>query len=187
MQRQFPILETTRLQLREIVASDAPALFKIHSDAETMQWFGVDPITELAEAVKIASLFASWFAANTGFRWGLERRDDGRLLGTCGLFRWNKSWHNCVIGFELARDCHGHGYMREAVDAIVEYGFEEMALNRIQAETHPDNVASSGLVTRIGFKFEGVHRKQAFWGNQFHDLNCYALLQEEWSQGQSKV
>lgn len=179
----FPTLSTPRLHLRKIVPADADALFAIHSDAETMRWYGVDPIIEMGEADKLAELFASWFTAGTGFRWGLERREDGRLIGTCGLFRWNKSWRNCVIGYELARDYHGQGYMREALVSVLDFGFDQMQLHRVQAETHPDNAASIGLATRLGFQFEGVHREQAFWLGSFHDLNCYSLLARDWRHG----
>jgi ribosomal-protein-alanine N-acetyltransferase len=180
MKPPFPILVTERLRLRQIKPSDAEALFAIHSDVAWMRWYGVDPITERSHAGQLAEMFASWFAAGTGFRWGLERKQDGRLLGTCGLFRWNKSWHNCVVGYEIARDCHGHGYMREALVAVLNYGFNEMRLHRVQAETHPDNAASIGLATRLGFRLEGLHREQAFWSGGFHDLNCYSLLEPEW-------
>nr|WP_019141098.1 GNAT family protein [Noviherbaspirillum massiliense] len=182
MHPSFPVLATPRLRLRQIRSSDAEALFAIHSDAEWMKWYGVDPVTELRQADQLAELFASWFPAGTGYRWGLERLADRRLIGTCGLFRWNKSWHNCVIGYEVARDCQGQGYMREALTAVLDYGFDVMHLHRIQAETHPDNIASIGLATRLGFRFEGVHREQAFWAGRYHDLNCYSLLAREWHQ-----
>jgi ribosomal-protein-alanine N-acetyltransferase len=168
------------LQLREINVDDAPALFAIHSDPDWMRWYGVDPLTQPSQAEQLAELFRGWFKAGSGFRWGLERLADQRLIGTCGLFRWNKSWHNCVIGYEIARDCLRQGYMREALTAILEYGFRVMRLHRIQAETHPDNTASIALATRLGFRFEGTHREQAFWGHRFHDLNCYSLLEQDW-------
>jgi ribosomal-protein-alanine N-acetyltransferase len=180
MNLPFPNLSTPRLNLREISGSDADALFAIHSDMAWMRWYGVDPITERFQADQLAEFFASWHVAGTGFRWGLERKDNRRLIGTCGLFRWNRSWHNCVIGYEIARGCRRQGYMREALEAVLEYGFTEMGLHRIQAETHPDNAASSGLATRLGFRFEGVHREQGFWSGSFHDLNCYSLLRPEW-------
>lgn len=180
MRQAFPHLRTARLLLREVLPSDATALFTIHSDADWMRWYGVDPLTDLSQADELAELFGGWFHAGTGFRWALERTSDRRLIGTCGLFRWNKSWRNCVIGFEILRGCERQGYMREAVAAILDYGFSTMRLHRIQAETHPDNKASIGLVTRMGFRFEGVHREQAYWGNRFHDLNCYSLLAREW-------
>ncbi|GAA4032256.1 GNAT family protein [Actimicrobium antarcticum] len=176
----FPVLNTERLTLREIVPADADALFRMHSDADTMRWFGVDPITSHMQASQLAALFASWFGAGTGLRWGLARHGCDDLVGTSGFFRWNKSWHSCLLGFELSAPLQGCGYMTEAVRAILDHGFRSMDLHRIQAESHPDNAASIALLTRLGFRFEGVHREQARWGGQFHDLNCYALLRQEW-------
>ena len=180
MSRPFPVLDTERLRLRRIEASDVDALFRIHSDIAWMRWYGIDPVTSRAQAEQLAEMFAGWFAAGTGFRWALERKSDAQFIGTCGLFRWNKSWRNCVIGYELARECQGCGYMREALYAVLDYGFDEMQLHRIQAETHADNAASIGLAKRLGFRFEGVHREQAYWSGIFHDLHCYALLEPEW-------
>ncbi|RZI42279.1 N-acetyltransferase [Herbaspirillum sp. HC18] len=180
MGKPFPLLRTSRLKLRQITRADAPALFAIHSDIDWMCWYGVDPVASLEQAEQLADLFAGWSTAGTGFRWALERREDKRLIGTCGLFRWNKSWRNCVIGYEIHRDWHGQGYMREALEAVLDYGFDMMALHRVQAETHPDNAASIGLATRLGFRFEGVHREQAYWNHRFHDLNCYSLLEPDW-------
>lgn len=184
MSPTFPHLHTTRLYLRQILPSDAAALYAIHSDAEWMRWYGVDPLTDVSQADQLAELFAGWFSGGTGFRWALERLQDHRLIGTCGLFRWNKSWRNCVIGYEIARECHGQGYMQEALAAVLDYGFNKMHLHRVQAETHPDNAASIRLATQLGFHFEGVHREQAFWGGRFHDLNCYSLLEREWREHQ---
>jgi ribosomal-protein-alanine N-acetyltransferase len=76
--------------------------------------------------------------------------------------------------------------MREALSSVLAYGFSNMQLHRVQAETHPDNAASIGLATRLGFRFEGVHREQAFWGGRFHDLNCYSLLDSDWHSPSSR-
>jgi [ribosomal protein S5]-alanine N-acetyltransferase len=180
MNRHFPVLRTQRLRLRALTAADGPALFAIHSDPEWMRWYGVDPLVEESQGAQLAELFASWFNAGTGYRWGLERKEDRRLIGTCGLFRWNKSWHNCVTGYEIAQDCQGKGYMREAMESVLDFGFNMMLLHRIQAETHPDNINSIELALRLGFRFEGIHREQAFWNGRFHDLNCYSLLEQDW-------
>jgi ribosomal-protein-alanine N-acetyltransferase len=178
----FPELHTARLRLREIRPTDTEALYAIHSDAEWMRWYGVDPLVDPSQASQLADLFAGWFHAGTGFRWALERCSDRRLIGTCGLFRWNRSWRNCVIGYEIARFCQRQGYMREALEAILEFGFSNMHLHRIQAETHPDNLPSIALARHMGFRFEGVHREQAYWGGRFHDLNCYSILEQDWRQ-----
>src|SRR6266568_2966065 len=118
MSTPFPRLETARLILREITPNDAETLFAIHADAEAMRWYGADTMTELSQAHKLIELFAGWRRQpNPGTRWGIERREDGRLIGTCGLFAWNANWRNCAIGFELARDAWKGRYMIEALRA----------------------------------------------------------------------
>ena len=181
MNADFPQLKTARLQLREIRASDAAALYLIHSDALGMRWFGVDPLTAPAQAELLADQFASAFAAGTGMRWAIVRHGEDQLIGTCGLFRWNRNWRSCLIGYELARPMQRRGYMREALHAVFDYGFGPMALHRIQAESHADNTASISVLTSCAFRFEGIHREQGFWHGTYHDLNCYGLLTQDWA------
>ena len=67
----FPTLATQRLRLRELRATDAPALFAIHSDTANMRWFGADPMTDLAQAHALIDTFAQWRTQpNPGTRWG---------------------------------------------------------------------------------------------------------------------
>jgi [ribosomal protein S5]-alanine N-acetyltransferase len=176
----FPILETERLVLREIVRTDAPALFAVHGSAESMKWFGVDPIPDEAAAAKLVEVFASWRAlTNPGIRWGIQVKGESALAGTCGLFAWNRAWRKCTIGYELNPQVQGRGYMREALRACLDWGFENMQLNRIEAQVHPENAASIRSVERMGFKREGLLRQLGFWSGRYHDMYQYALLRSE--------
>jgi ribosomal-protein-alanine N-acetyltransferase len=177
----FPTLHTPRLLLRELLPADAPALHAIHADAPAMRWFGTDPPADVAATEALIGRFASWrLAANPGVRWGIARRGDGRLLGSCGLFGWNRDWAKCATGYELAAEAQGQGLMREALSAAFAWGFEAMALNRIEAQIHPANAASIALVQALGFQREGLLREVARWGGQFHDLAQFALLRRDW-------
>ncbi|MGC5700765.1 GNAT family N-acetyltransferase [Pseudomonas sp. NFXW11] len=176
----FPVLRTPRLILRELGPADVPALFAIHSDAQAMQWFGTEPITDYQQAEQLLALFASWRTlANPGTRWGIERHDQPGLLGTCGLFKWHRQWRSCAVGFELAKSAQGQGLMGEALQAIVGWGFAHMALNRIEAQVHPQNLASLKLLERQGFVREGVARQAGYWLGAHHDLVQYSLLRAE--------
>nr|WP_295786895.1 GNAT family N-acetyltransferase [Rhodoferax sp.] len=77
----FPILTTTRLRLREMVSTDAPALFAMHSDDQAMRWFGTDPMLIPQDAEKLIEMFAAGRKlANPGTRWGITERASGQLL-----------------------------------------------------------------------------------------------------------
>ncbi|BAL94646.1 GNAT family N-acetyltransferase [Rubrivivax gelatinosus] len=179
MTTAFPTLETPRLLLREIGPDDAPALLAIHGDAEHMKWFGTDPISTLAQARALVETFAGWRRQpNPGTRWGLVRRDapEAGLIGSCGLFAWNRGWRKCTLGYELARAACGQGLMHEALQAVLAWGHETMQLHRLEAQVHERNRASLALLQRLGFEHEGRLREVAWWGGQPHDLLMLARL-----------
>ncbi|HWW06347.1 GNAT family protein [Collimonas sp.] len=161
----FPVIQTERLVLREIIARDAGQILAMHGDPELMRWFGTDPLTDLAEAQGLIKRFASWrLDENPGARWGIQVKEQPGLLGTCGLFRWDRNWRKCMIGYELASHAQKQGFMRETLTAVMTWGFAQMALNRIEAMVHPDNLGSLKLLRQLGFVDEGRLRQVGYWG-----------------------
>lgn len=186
----FPLLQTPRLLLREITEADVENLFCIHSDSRHMAWFGSYPLTDLSEAKRLIATFASWRQLpNPGVRWGLQLKgNQPGLIGSCGLFAWNRGWKKCSLGYEVAPEVAGRGLMREALTAALDWGFGEgMQLHRVEAQVHEDNAASVALLQRLGFAQEGRQREVAFWGGRHHDLLQYGLLAREWRGADSQV
>lgn len=181
----FPILHTKRLVLREIVPADAPALLAVHGDAESMRWFGSDPLPDLAAAQALVETFAGWRRQpNPGTRWGIALRGDAdRLLGSCGLWSWNRAWRRCTTGYELHPSVRGQGLMDEALRAMLAWGFGPMGLNRVEALVHPENPSSRRVLQRLGFQSEGLMREVGYWRDQYHDMISMALLAREWRAG----
>ncbi|MEM5340560.1 GNAT family N-acetyltransferase [Paraburkholderia azotifigens] len=175
----FPTLTTSRLTLRELLPADAPSLFAVHGDAEGMRWFGTDPMTDIGEADKLIQVFADWRRSGSGVRWAVERLSDGLFLGTCGLFRWNRNWRSCVVGYELHPIVRGNGYMSEALSAAIDYGFDAMQINRVEAQVHPQNAPSIQTLETLGFSREGYQRQAGYWRETYHDLLQFALLRSE--------
>jgi ribosomal-protein-alanine N-acetyltransferase len=177
----FPDLQTHRLLLREMIVSDARDILAIHGDVEAMHWFGSDPLTHIQQAEKLVEAFASWRQLpNPGTRWAIERKADHRFLGSCGLFKWNRGWKSCVIGYELASFAWGEGFMIEALSTVLDWGFEAMELNRVEAQVHPENTASINLLHKLGFVQEGRLREAGFWHGKHHDLLAFALLRGDY-------
>jgi ribosomal-protein-alanine N-acetyltransferase len=179
----FPSLSTRRLQLREIVASDAPAVLAIHGDREAMQWFGSDPLVDLEAAEKVIAGFANMRQLpSPGVRWGIVHANAARgsaLLGTCGVFRWNRGWRTCLTGYELARHAQGQGFMREALRAVYAWAFDAMEVERIEAQVHPHNAPSLALLKALGFVEEGLLREGGLWMGERRDLVLLGLLRRE--------
>jgi len=178
----FPLLDTPRLTLREIVAADAPALLAIHGDPVVMRWFGNDPIVDLAGAHRIVDNFAALRTLpSPGLRWAIASKSDpaGMLAGTCGFFRWNRGWRTCMLGYELGPQAQGRGLMREALRAILPWAFGTLGIERVEAQVHPDNAASLATLAALGFVREGHQRAAAAWGGRRHDMVMLGLLREE--------
>ena len=182
--RDFPVLETSRLVLRQLAASDFDALLAIHSDAEHMKWCGTDLPVAANETKQLVEIFESWLTlpAHSGTRWALDLRGQQGIIGTCGLFAWNRPWKCCLIGFEISSTHARRGLMSEALAAITEWGFQTMALNRIGAQVYARNAAANALLAKFGFKREGVLREIGYWCGAHHDLEQYSLLKSEWNR-----
>ena len=188
MTQTFPVLYTPRLQLREITPADVPALLPVFADAEAMRWFGTDPVADEAHMAQIVALWQGWRQLpNPGTRWGIARREGGPRLGTCGLFAWNRGWRRCTVGYELSRAAWGCGYMREALQAVLAWGFADMGLHRVDACIHPENAASLKLARQLGFVEEGRLRDAGYWLGRYHDLLQLSLLAPEFDAGRAPV
>ena len=178
----FPTLATARLVLRELRHSDAPTLLEIRGNAQVMQWMGMNVLKDMEGAHNTVSQFlAGRIATAPSTRWALERQSDRQLLGTCGVFGWNKDWKKCILGYELGVGAQRCGYMHEALNAILSWSFENMELHRIEALIHPDNLASLKLAERMGFHVEGTLREVAFWNDAHHDMVQLGLLRRDFS------
>jgi ribosomal-protein-alanine N-acetyltransferase len=175
----FPRLETERLVLRELSIADAPALLHLYADTEHMQWYGIDPLRNLSAAEdRIRALQALRRQLNPACPWAIETKAEPHFIGTCGLFAWNRNWRKCSVGYELARESQGRGFMSEALAAAIHWGFTAMELNRIEAQVHPCNHRSVALLRRLHFVEEGRLREAAYWGGLYHDMLQFALLRE---------
>ena len=106
----------------------------------------------------------------------LELRETGEALGECALFHANEQCRRAEIGFSLRRKYWRGGYMREAASAVIDHAFGTLRLNRLEADIDPRNVASAGLLERLGFAREGLLRERWIVGDEVSDSALYGLL-----------
>ncbi|MBN3875681.1 MULTISPECIES: GNAT family N-acetyltransferase [unclassified Nostoc] len=184
----FPQLETERLLLRETSLQDAEATFAVLSDPSVTQFHDLDTFTSIKEAMSttgyayaVIERRAKRFELGNGIRWGIVYKQDNILIGSCG-FTWNPQEHAAEVGYELASTFWRQGIMTEAVDTILQFGFQKMGLRFVVAQVMLENIASKKLLEKLGFHSQGVQKQYGFFKGQYHDLEQFVLKNKKLSE-----
>lgn len=177
-----PIIETERLIIRELTEGDIPALFAIFSHPEVMRYWASPPWTSLSQAEERLARAQAGYRSEEDFQWGIERKADAALLGTCSLFSFNRPSRRCEIGYALGRPYWGQGYMGEALRALVDYAFTALDLNRLEADIDPRNDGSAKTLERLGFQKEGFMPERWIVAGEVSDTWWYGLLRRQWEK-----
>lgn len=172
----FPVIRTRRLVLRELRRDDAPSLHTIWSDPVVLEFLVFDPFESEERTVAMIDLLKGLPATGEGIRWVITLASDGSVMGTCGFHNWKKEHFRAEVGYELGKDYWRKGYMTEALEAILEHGFGEMNLNRVEAFVTDGNERSLGLLKKLGFAAEGCLRQYEWARGRFQDQWVCSLL-----------
>jgi RimJ/RimL family protein N-acetyltransferase len=179
----LPTIAATRLSLRWLTDEDTPALFSIFSDAEVMRYWSSPPLTGIEGARELLAHIRECFRQRTLFQWGIARRTDDYVIGTCTLFHLDTGNRRAEIGYALGRQHWGQGYMQEALGALLGFSFDTLNLHRIEADVDPGNASSIKTLERMGFRREGYLRERWLVGGGVQDALFYGLLRREWQGG----
>lgn len=173
----FPEIETERLLLRCLEPVDAEAVFQVFSDSDVTRYYDLETIHDIDEAQGLIDFFVECFDLEKAIRWGIVRKEDNVLMGTCG-YVWLRRFRG-EIGYELAKPYWRKGYMTEALDAILDFGYDDLKMNRIEALVMVNNQASAGLLEKLGFTQEAVLREYDYFKGAFHDMRLYSMLKTD--------
>ena len=173
-----PQLTSERLILRPMTEEDVHDLFAVFSDEQVTAHYDLYTFRDLEEAYSLIDYFNESYEVERQVRWGICRKQDNRLIGTCGFVALYE--HKAEIGYELGSEFWHQGYMTEALTLLLRLAFNQMELNRIEALVMPANAASARLLTRLGFQEEGTLREYDFFKESFQDLRSFSLLYREY-------
>lgn len=182
----FPNLHTDRLELVEIGQAHLGDIFKLFSDNKVTQFYNVTTLTNEIEAKKFIDWFHSRFKDKAGIRWGISLKGHKNIIGTIGFNNFSKQ-HRANIGYDLQSEFWNKGYLTEVLKTVVEFGFKELEINRIEAEVMQGNVASEKVLAKIGFKNEGVLREWMHWNDKHYDMTMFSLLQSDFNLTRSGI
>ncbi len=98
--KEFPQIETNNLVLREMELSDAEAIFQIYADNDVTKYIDLETATDLAQAKFLVNRRVELFRSGQRIRWGIAKKDDNIIIGSCGFTQWDKNFYRAVIGYE---------------------------------------------------------------------------------------
>ena len=183
---QLPTITTERLRLRWLTPADVPVLFGIFGDPDVCRYWSRPALADVAAAAVLQQEIVQLFAERSLFQWGIAEKESNRVIGTCTLAGLSSQHKRAEIGFALARNSWGHGYVTEALTALLAFAFDTLQLHRIEADVDPRNHRSIAVLERVGFEQEGYLRERYHLNGEVQDALFYGLLRSDFARPQQK-
>lgn len=177
----FPILESERLKLVGIQQEHLMDIFKLFGDSQVTEFYNIKTFDKVEDGQVYLDWFRNRFKDKLGIRWGIQLKGETGIIGTIGFnnFTYN---HRANIGYDLQSEYWNRGYMTEALKRVVEFGFDVLRVNRIEAEVMAGNTASEKILAKTGFRKEGLLRDWMYWDQRHFDMIMYAYLRTDFTQ-----
>ncbi len=172
-------LSSTRLILRILADHDKEKLFEMYSNEESARYDDWIPFKKIEEAEDMIANSKKSFDNKEEVRYGIEVKENSRLVGSCGIFgfdEWNKK---CMVFYQIHHNERNNGYATEAVKLLTTFAFEILNANRIEAYVTPGNDASLKVLEKNGFLKEGLLREMEFYKNKFWDGIVMGMLKKD--------
>ncbi len=175
---KFPVLETKRLRLRELRYEDGPDIYA-YFNKDVAKYYDWWPAS-VTEGRGFVRYFKTGYQEELSIRWAITLKPTDTIIGSCGFSEFYR-FSRAELGYELSKDYWGKGIMKEALQAIIPFGFDEVGIHRIQASVFPENQASIHLLENLGFQKEGIFREYIYvkHRNVWEDCVILALLKSQ--------
>jgi len=154
--KPFPVLKTERLTLRQLVSNDDNEIFALRSNDNVNKYLDRTPSKSIDDAKTFIQTINENIERNDSVYWAITLNGTDKLIGTICLFDFSDDNLKAEIGYELLPDFQGNGIMQEATSKVIDFGFQHVGLNSIEAYTHPGNQRSTRLLEKLNFKRESA-------------------------------
>jgi len=175
------MIKGEKVSLREVRRSDIEYFLKWFNDPEVVQYLGTYlPMTEMWEEKWLEGL-ADRRETNTNFVIVALDGDGEIPIGSIGLDKINNKDHSATFGITIGdKNYWNRGYGTEAAQLLVDYGFGQLNLHRINSIVYEFNERSRRMHLRVGFTEEGRMREREYRNGRYWDTVMLGILKEEW-------
>ncbi len=175
----FPEINTNRLLLRQPMLTDAQDFFELRSNLEVMQYVNRPIAKNVEDAENLITKITDIINTNNGINWCITLKENSqKVMGNIGIWQLKKEDYRGEIGYMLHPNFWRKGIMQEAIEAVINYGFNQMQLHSIEAKINPANKASASILEKNNFIKEAHFKEDYFWAGKFLDTIVYSLLKK---------
>ncbi|MDC0714139.1 GNAT family protein [Stigmatella sp. ncwal1] len=175
-------LLTARLRLREFDLEDWRATWPYESDPEVVRYQSHDVRSpEESQQYILDSRATVNESPRRIYDLAVVLRAEERLIGRCGLKVTDASQREGALWYILDRSHWGRGYVPEAAQALLDFGFGTLGLHRVWADCDPRNPPSVRVLQKLGMRQEAHFRENAFIKGEWCDSLIFAILDREWA------
>ena len=182
----IPILQTERLTLRRLMVSDACDMFEYSKEPEVTRYLTWDAHPDVMYTREYLQYLGTHYNVGDFFDWGVILTDEDKMIGTCGFTRFDYNNNSGEIGYVINPAYRGQGIADEAVSAVMQFGFETLKLNRIEAKFIEGNSASMRVMEKTGMQLEGYHRCAMLIKGEYKTIGVCSILRDEYFEATKK-
>jgi ribosomal-protein-alanine N-acetyltransferase len=183
---RIPELETERLILRKMRVGDEEDMYAYAKRSEVTRYLLWSPHPDIYYTRDYLRYLATRYAAGSFYDWAIVLKSSGRMIGTCGFTAFDCPHDAAEIGYVLNPDYRGQGIAPEAVRAVLAFGFDKLALHRIEARFIEGNEASLRVMEKVGMRFEGYRREAMLIKGTYRTIGYSSILRAEYEALVSK-
>lgn len=174
---KLPTLTTERLMLRAVTMNDAEDMFTYGSNENVTKYVLWNTHESIEDSKDFIDMALETYEMRPFYHWGIVYKE--KFIGTIDFVMVQE--HNRVgeIGYVLAEEYWNKGIVTEAAKKVMDFGFSELGLVRIQARCVSDNIGSARVMEKTGMKHEGTLRKALLLKGKHHNVEMYAITDED--------
>lgn len=173
-------METKRLLLRKFMVEDAEAMFQNWaSDKEVTKFLTWPAYTSLDTAIHILNEWATSYENPDFYQWAIVPKNLNEPIGSISVVSINEKTQMVEIGYCIGRPWWNRGITSEALSAVINFMFDQVGANRVQAKHDVNNPHSGLVMKKCGMKYEGTLRSADVNNQGVCDVSIYALLKSD--------
>lgn len=178
----FATLESDRLLLRAVTVDDINEVMELRGNPETMKYIPRPLVTSPEMALEHIAMINEKIENNIGINWAITLKGNPKLLGIIGHYRIQPENYRSEIGYMLLPEYQGQGIVSEAINMVLDYGFNVLHFHSVEAVVDPENYVSAKVLEKKGFVKEAHFLENVCWEGKFLDSAVFSLLKRNFKK-----